>query len=130
MNDPAIVRPLRILLVENHADTLESLKIYLEDAGHTVFTATTVAQARALLPKIEYDMLICDIGLPDGTGWDLVRTLSFPQQSIFAVAMSGFGMNADSGRSQAAGFRHNLLKPFKTAELDRILGEASAEISP
>ena len=47
---------------------------------------------------------------------------------VFAVAMSGFGMNADSERSRQAGFRHHLLKPFKTEELDKILEEAAATV--
>ena len=125
MNPTAEVKSLKVFLVENHADTLESLKLYLEDAGHKVSTAMTVAQTLALLPKVGCDVLICDIGLPDGTGWELMAKLP---RKIFGVAMSGFGMNADSEKSKAAGFRHHLLKPFKAAELDKILAEASAEL--
>ena len=126
MNTTADVKSLKVFLVENHADTLESLRLYLEDAGHKVSTAMTVAQTLALLPKVGCDVLICDIGLPDGTGWELMSKLP---HNIFGVAMSGFGMNADSEKSKAAGFRHHLLKPFKAAELDKILAEASAESS-
>jgi two-component system CheB/CheR fusion protein len=128
MNASPEVKSLRILVVENHPDTLESLKLYLEDCGHVVTTAMTVAQAAALLPELPCDMLICDIGLPDGTGWDLMNQIR-PPHRVFAIAMSGFGMNADSSRSRAAGFRHHLLKPFKAAELDRMLAEASSELS-
>ena len=120
------IKALRIFVVENHADTLLSLKLYLEDSGHEVRTAMTIDQAVALLPKAPCDVLICDIGLPDGTGWELMPKLP---KGIFAIAMSGFGMNADSARSRAAGFRHHLLKPFKAAELDKLLAQAAAELT-
>jgi CheY-like chemotaxis protein len=119
------IKTLRIFVVENHADTLLSLKLYLEDSGHEVYSAMTIDQALALLGKTPCDVLICDIGLPDGTGWDLMRKAP---EGIFAIAMSGFGMNADSVRSRAAGFRHHLLKPFKAAELDKLLAQAAAEL--
>jgi CheY-like chemotaxis protein len=125
MNEMADVKTLSVFVVENHADTLLSLKLYLEDSGHEVHTAMTIQQALALLEKTPCDVLICDIGLPDGTGWDLIKKAP---KGLFAIAMSGFGMNADSVRSRAAGFRHHLLKPFKAAELDRFLAEAAAEL--
>ena len=126
MSEIADVKTLKVFVVENHADTLQSLKLYLEDLGHEVTLAMTVTQALALLKALECDVLICDIGLPDGTGWELMEKLPHP---VFAIAMSGFGMNADNARSRAAGFRYHLLKPFKAAELDRILAEATAELS-
>jgi CheY-like chemotaxis protein len=122
------MHPMRILIVENHADTLQSLKLYLQDSGHEVFTSMSLDEARAVLPGCDCGVVICDIGLPDGSGWELMDTIKKAQQPIFAVAMSGFGLNADSARSRAAGFRHHLLKPFKAAELDGILDEASAEL--
>jgi DNA-binding response OmpR family regulator len=116
---------LRILVVENHADTLESLRLYLEDCGHQVSTALTLEQARRHLSHFDYDLVICDIGLPDGSGWQLLENR--PEKGeLFAVAMSGFGKNADNTRSRAAGFRYHLLKPFRAAELDKILAEAQA----
>ena len=118
-------KPLRIFVVENHADTLLSLKLYLEDSGHEVRTAMTIHQALAILPKAPCDVLICDIGLPDGSGLELGPSIP---DGLYAIAMSGFGMNADSARSKAAGFRYHLLKPFKAAELDKLLTEAAKEL--
>ena len=80
-----------------------------------------------MLRTTECFVLICDIGLPDGKGWDLEKVIKGNGRKIFAIAMSGFGMNADTDRSKAVGFRHHLLKPFKPAELDKLLAEASAE---
>src|SRR4051794_3259368 len=96
-------RPLRVFVVENHADTLKYLSLYLEQMGHTVMSATTVADAAHDLPDANCDVLITDIGLPDGTGWDLMQRVHLPRP-IFAIAMSGFGMNADRAKSKAAGF--------------------------
>jgi CheY-like chemotaxis protein len=118
-------RHLRVFVVENHADTLLSLQLYLEDLGHSVQTARSLGDAIHKLRCSAVDVLISDIGLPDGTGWDLLEKARLPDR-VFAVAMSGFGMNADSARSHAAGYRHHLLKPFKTEELDDILEEAAA----
>ena len=119
---------LRIFVVENHPDTLESLQIYLEESGHTVSSAGTVAEALATLPDANCDVLISDIGLPDGTGWELLQRLEL-SRPIYAIAMSGFGMNADHARSRAAGFRHHVLKPFPLRELDILLEEAVNELS-
>jgi two-component system CheB/CheR fusion protein len=120
-------RSLRIFVVENHADTLLSLRLYLEDLGHVVATARTVQEALQKLPLADPQVLISDIGLPDGTGWDLLEHAQLGPQ-VFAIAMSGFGMNADSERSRVAGFRIHLLKPFKPDELDHALEEAGAVV--
>jgi len=121
------MKPLRILIVENHPDTVKWLQIFLEDLGHAVVAARTVEEARVALREHETDVLISDIGLPDGTGWDLLERAT--KRPPFSVAMSGFGMNADSARSLSAGYRHHLLKPFKTQELEEILTQAEAEIA-
>jgi CheY-like chemotaxis protein len=117
---------LRIFVVENHVDTLDSLRLYLEDLGHVVTFARNMTDALEKLPDSHCQMLISDIGLPDGTGWQLLQKARLSPE-IFTVAMSGFGLNADGARSRAAGFRHHLLKPFKTSELDRVLQEAEKE---
>ena len=121
------VRCLKIFIVENHADTLLALTLFLEDLGHIVFSARTVAEAERLFPSLTCDVLICDIGLPDGTGWDLLQKVR-GNTPFYAVAVSGFGLNADADRSLAAGFRHHFLKPFKTADLERALEEAASEL--
>jgi DNA-binding response OmpR family regulator len=123
MSDMSEDRGLRVFIVENHEDTLRWLAMYLQDCGHVVGQARTIAEALALVPVGAWDVLISDIGLPDGNGWDLLQTLRLPRP-VFGIAMSGFGRNADSERSRAAGYRHHLVKPFKIAELDAMLEEA------
>ena len=116
-------RPLRIFLVENHADTLKWLTLYLQQMGHTVIAARSMEEALSGLPSAECEVLISDIGLPDGDGWQLLRKLrdtSVPPPR-YAIAMSGYGMNADRSKSKAAGYNQHLLKPFGANDLQAAL---------
>jgi two-component system CheB/CheR fusion protein len=127
-SDPAgAARRLHIFVVENHPDTLKYLCLYLEQMGHVVASARSKAESIARLAGRPCDVLISDIGLPDGNGWELLQQAPAPKPH-YAIAMSGFGMHADRERSLAAGFRHHLLKPFPPEELDALLAEAAREM--
>jgi DNA-binding response OmpR family regulator len=117
---------LEILVVEDHPDTLKYLRMYLEQSGHSVRTAETMAEALEKLSEEPGDMLLSDIGLPDGLGWSLIKTAHLPP-SVYAIAISGFGVGNDRARSREAGFRHHLTKPFTPDLLDQFLEEASRE---
>ncbi len=127
MNIPRATASLRVFVVENHADTLKWLSLYLEEIGHTVFSAKTKADALAALPEADCDVLISDIGLSDGDGWELLKSARLPRP-IYAIAMSGLGMDNDRVKSKAAGYRHHLLKPFVPDALDLALEQAAQEI--
>jgi CheY-like chemotaxis protein len=120
-------RSLRIFIVENHPDTLKWLRLYLEDKGHSVVSARSMGEALSSFPTAHCDVLLSDIGLPDGDGWKLLEQLQPPP--AFSVAMSGFGMNADSEHSSSVGYRYHLLKPFNPEELDGLLAEAAEELA-
>ena len=119
-------KPLRIFVVEDHRDTREYLQMYLEVLGHSVQSVASMTQALATLPGADCDVLISDIGLPDGDGWLLLRRLQLPRP-IYAIAMSGFGLGADHLKSQEAGYRHHLLKPLNPKELDAALAGATRD---
>lgn len=119
---------LRIFLVENHADTLKWLTLYLEQMGHHVTSAQSVSGALETLPTGAWDVFISDIGLPDGDGWELLQQANLPDD-VYTIAMSGFGMNADRLRSKSVGYRHHMLKPFNPDELDGLLEEAAREMA-
>lgn len=119
---------LRVFVVEDHADTLTCLCLYLQMAGHTVRTARTFQEAQATLPLADAEVLISDIGLPDGDGWELLRTLNLPH-AIYAIAISGRGGHENLARSQAAGYRHYLVKPFEPTALNGMLQEAAEELA-
>jgi len=123
-------RPLRVFVVENHSDTLKYYRLYLQTAGHEVHSAKTMMEALEKIPGSNCDVLISDVGLPDGSGWELLRRLKDEGLTHpgFAIAVSGFGTPADREKSRAAGFRHHLLKPFNPEELDVMLDEAVREL--
>ena len=117
---------LRVFIVENHDDTRELLRMLLEALGHTVDTAATMHEALRRLPASASDVLISDIGLADGDGWELLRRLRLTEP-IYAIAISGFGMSADITKSREAGYRHHLVKPYGIEQLPVVLREAARE---
>lgn len=125
---PRAATGLRVFVVENHADTREFLSLMLQELGHTVFMADTMSRALREVPAANCDVLISDIGLPDGDGWQLLARLDLPKP-IYAIAMSGFGMTSDRMRSKAAGFRHHLVKPMDLEHIESILCGAAAELN-
>ena len=118
---------LRVFIVENHEDTRYLLGLLLEQLGHTVASAGSVGEALDLIPDSSSDMLISDVGLPDGDGWELLVRLG-EGRPPYAVAMSGFGMSSDRARSLAVGYRHHLLKPVEPQQLEHLLDEAATEL--
>jgi two-component system CheB/CheR fusion protein len=122
---PAAPR-LRILLVENHADTLTYLTQYLELKGHEVCGVRDMTSAIKASLSSSFNVLISDIGLPDGDGWQLIGQM---EPRPFGIAMSGFGSPAEREKSHAAGYKHHLTKPFLPDELDALLEEAALQIT-
>ena len=115
-------RPLRILLVEDHADSSAALKNLLGRRGHTVHVASDVRSALAVAAANSLDLLISDVGLPDGTGTELMSKLR--DTGVRGIAISGFGMRADVERSLAAGFSQHLVKPLNLAALEEAIEDA------
>ena len=109
---------LCIFVVEDHADTARGLAMYLRGIGHEVHVALDVRSARQLATEIDYDILLSDIGLPDGNGWELLEELS-ARRPIKAIAMSGYNTDNDRARSKAAGFAEHLPKPLTPEDLDQ-----------
>jgi CheY-like chemotaxis protein len=108
----------RVLLVEDHADTARVLARLLGVNGHTVTTMHCIAEALEVLRVDEFDILLSDIGLPDGTGIDLIRAVRQELcKKIPAVALTGFGMDEDIARTREAGFDEHLTKPINLARL-------------
>ena len=124
-------RALRVLLVENDPDTQAIFRLFLQQGGHEVRAVDTVAEALAALAATTFDVLIADIGLADGTGWDLmhaVRERGLRRPRV-AIAMSGYGMAADRARSAAAGYAQHLVKPVDLDTIDAVLAAAALDVS-
>jgi CheY-like chemotaxis protein len=117
-------QPLRILLVEDHEPTRASLAELLTRRRHKVTAAATLNEARSFAGKEKFDVLISDIGLPDGNGADLMRELS-AQNNLKGIALTGYGMEQDIIKSQSAGFIAHLTKPVRIESLDTTLAEIS-----
>jgi signal transduction histidine kinase/ActR/RegA family two-component response regulator len=125
---------LRILLVDDHEDTARAMARLLRRLGHRVTTAHTMAEAVA-----EYDreggadLLISDIGLPDGSGLELIRELQARTNSnggsgpVRGIALSGFGMADDVRKSKDAGFFDHLTKPINFQKLEATIRAAAAK---
>ncbi len=111
---------LRILLVEDHHSSRKTLAQFLSQRGHQVAEADSVAQARALAKENRFDVAICDLGLPDGRGYDLMRELK-GEFSLPGVALSGYGMENDIQQSFEAGFSAHLTKPVELAALEEAI---------
>jgi PAS domain S-box-containing protein len=109
---------LRILLTEDHAPTRTALSRILMQRHHEVTTAGSIHEALAAAATHEFDLLISDIGLPDGDGYQLFLGLRALQPGIRGIALSGFGMESDRARSSAVGFALHLVKPISGAKLD------------
>jgi PAS domain S-box-containing protein len=109
-------RRLRLLVVEDHPDTSRALQRQLRDAGYDVVMASNVADARAATEANSFDVLVSDIGLPDGQGYDIMRRFR-ARHAAPGIAMSGYGMDEDLLRSHEAGFTEHLVKPIDVAKL-------------
>jgi len=116
---------LRILVVEDHSDTLQALSRLLSHFGHEISLADTVQSALNTIDSKEFDVVLCDIALPDGNGYDVVAQAK-RKRPVKAVALTGFSTTADIKRSQQAGFDFYLTKPVDFHELRAVLGQIAA----
>ncbi len=120
-DNPPSIRPLRLLIVEDHEPTLQTLARLLGRGGHHITCAGSIATAIEAAQAATFDVLISDIGLPDGFGYELLPRLRALQPALEAIVLSGYGADEDIRKSRAAGYRIHLTKPVDFAELKRAL---------
>jgi CheY-like chemotaxis protein len=121
-------RALHILLVEDQFDTAEVMTMVLRQMGYAVTQVSRVAAAlsaaeasrQKTLPAGPIDLVISDLGLPDGNGLDLMRALVSKYQ-LRGIALSGYGMEEDQRSSRDAGFEFHLVKPVEPEDLKRAI---------
>lgn len=111
-----------ILVVEDHDDTLRSMKLLLTRLGYEVLTADNMTDALRIAERRHFDILLSDIGLPDGTGLELLKRIR-AVRNVPALALSGFGMDEDIERSQQAGFADHLTKPVSIDRLQAAIAQ-------
>jgi CheY-like chemotaxis protein len=115
--------PRRVLLVDDHDDTRETLAKLLTRSGYEVTAAGTMQGALEKASAGIFDILVSDLGLPDGHGTELMRTMKEKYQ-LAGIAFSGFGMPDDVEKSLEAGFSAHLTKPVDFKKLKEAMGEA------
>lgn len=118
------VKSLRILLVEDHGDTRRTLARLLRHFGHEILVAENTETALQILRSKTLDVILSDIGLPDGSGYQVISEAK-KNQHVTGIALTGFGTEEDVNRSKKAGFDFHLTKPVDFHELRSVLVEAS-----
>src|SRR5689334_2406591 len=119
-----MAKKAHIFIVEDHPSTARALRMYLETQGYRVDHASDMASALAMAGNDgKFDLLICDISLPDGTGWDLMKKLS-ARSALRGIAYTASGSDDDMARSKKAGFIKHLVKGCSTEELTQAIEDA------
>jgi CheY-like chemotaxis protein len=120
-SESAAKRPaLRILLVDDHLDTVKALGRLLRRLDHRVTAAGSVAEALAAADGQVFDVVVSDLVLPDGSGLDLMRRLR-EAGPIKGVAVTGYGTQDEVDRTMRAGFAAHLAKPIAFDALRQVL---------
>jgi CheY-like chemotaxis protein len=117
---PKSGKSLRILVVEDHADTLRVLARLLDHFGHKISVADSTQSALQFLETTAFDVVLSDIGLPDGSGYEIVSQAKL-KPGVKAVALTGFDREEDIRRGKEAGFDFHLSKPVDFHELRTVL---------
>jgi CheY-like chemotaxis protein len=116
-------RVLRMLVVDDNADSVDAMAMLLESLGHRVETATRSDKALEMAAAAWPEVVLLDIGLPGMSGYDLARALRampFPVPPVL-IAISGYGRDSDRALAREAGFDHHLVKPADPQALFEII---------
>jgi CheY-like chemotaxis protein len=116
---------LSVLLVEDHDTTARVTSRLLGTLGYKVAVAPDVASAKRMTDAERFDIVVSDLGLPDGTGLDVMRYVR-ARHGVPAIAVSGYGMEDDLMQTRAAGFSEHLVKPIDLPKLQAAISRALA----
>ena len=120
---------LKVLMVDDHADTLRILSRMVSKWGFCVMTATCVREALALAAREPFDLVISDLGLPDGSGLEIMRETKM-RYGLRGIAISGYGSDGDLRESEEAGFDAHLTKPISFQALKTAIHRITSETVP
>ena len=112
-------------MVEDHPAMARAVKEYLEACGYKVDVAFDLKSALKFASSHRFDVLVSDLHLPDGTGWDLIRRLRKPGARIRGIAFSALNAPEDHHRSKQAGFFAHVLKTADPATLVEAIERAA-----
>jgi DNA-binding response OmpR family regulator len=111
-------RTLRLLIVEDHETTSNVMVRLLTKRGYSVSAASSIKEALRMLQQDSVDLLISDVGLTDGSGLELMKKVR-ETRDLPAIALSGYGTEADLAQSSEVGFSAHMTKPVDIERLDR-----------
>lgn len=120
--------PLRVLVVEDNVDAAQMLRELLELSGHDVTVATTGHVGLEALRGRRVDVVLCDLGIPDMSGYEVARAIRADAslRETLLVALTGYGQPEDRRRTAEAGFDEHLTKPVDLEVLHQVLGRLAA----
>jgi PAS domain S-box-containing protein len=127
-SDPSPPRALKILLVEDDGPTLRVMTRLLGKPPYVVRAANTLALALEIAGAEDFDLIISDIGLPDGSGLELMRQIR-DRYASRGIALSGYGMEEDIRKSREAGFVAHLTKPVDFQKLQVTIEQVASNIN-
>jgi two-component system CheB/CheR fusion protein len=115
----------RVLVIEDNVDAADTLKEALELGAHEVEVAYSGPQGLAKAREFHPDIVVCDIGLPGMSGYELAQAFRADAElrSCALVALTGYAMPEDERRAEEAGFDEHLTKPADLGVLERLLGQ-------
>jgi len=116
---------MHLLVVEDHPDSAHLFSRLLSLEGHAVDVALDAHSALELCQRNSYDILLADIGLPDGSGWELMKTV-LKHCPVRGIAISGYAYDADVEKSLEAGFSAHLTKPIAAESLFATIARVAA----
>ncbi len=120
--DPGVEAPLQVLVVEDEPATIRLMSRLIRSLGYQVTTAVTLAEASSWVEGSKrFDLIVSDIGLPDGTGLDLMRRVRATREGMPGIALTGFGTDEDIEQSRLAGFSAHMTKPIDFSQLETLI---------
>ena len=113
----------RVLIVDDNADSADSIAAILETSGHEVEVAYSAQKALEMAVEHQPDIVLLDIGLPDMDGYEVAKHLrQTPElKEMRLIAITGYGQESDRQRSREAGFDEHLVKPVEWQKLEELL---------
>lgn len=119
------MKSLRVLIVEDHRDTADTLAQWVTTAGHDAKVCNTGFQATQALPNYHPNVVLLDIGLPDMDGWELAALLRRESPSLMVAAVTAYQSSEDRQKSKDAGIDLHLGKPIHRKNILRLLDTAA-----
>lgn len=125
-----VPRPLRVLIVDDNEDHVESMQLLLEASGHVGHGVRDGPSAILAVAQFDPDVMLLDIRLPGPNGWDVAREVrKVSKRRIALIAISGEYVNgSDRALGKMVGFDHYLVKPVNFGELDALLRRYAGQL--